>query len=80
MAKLAKELVGPGIVFALVGKEKTTSTAMPVEVQPILQEFSDVMLNELPPGLSPMRDVQQCIDLRLGVSLPNKAHYRMSPK
>ncbi|KAE8670845.1 hypothetical protein F3Y22_tig00112069pilonHSYRG00031 [Hibiscus syriacus] len=53
---------------------------LPVEVQRVLAEFSNLMPEDLPPGLPPMRDIQYQIDLVHGSSLPNRPAYRLSPK
>ena len=46
----------------------------------ILEEFADIVSEEILFGLSPMRDIQHQIDLILGLALPNKPTFRMSLK
>ncbi|XP_077239771.1 uncharacterized protein LOC143880685 [Tasmannia lanceolata] len=59
-----------GIVYVLVNKMEGEEHELPELVRPLVEEFSDVFPEHLPPGLPPMRDVQHCIDLIPGASLP----------
>lgn len=68
-------------VFALVMVEANEGSAnIPHQVKPILEKFKDVIPDELPSGLPPMRDIQHCIDFVPGAAIPHKAVYQMNPK
>ncbi|PKU68694.1 RNA-directed DNA polymerase [Dendrobium catenatum] len=55
------------------------SDEVPEVVQPILQEFADILVQELPSGLPPLRDIQHHMDLLPGSVLPNRPAYRLRP-
>jgi hypothetical protein len=52
----------------------------PGEVQELLEEFADIVVDELPRSLPPMRNVSHHIDLIPGAIFPNKAAYRLTPQ
>ena len=60
--------------------EETTSTEYPVQVQQLLNDFSDIFPKELPAGLPPQRQLDHRIDLVPGAEPPHRAPYRLSPK
>jgi hypothetical protein len=53
---------------------------LPEEVQKLLEEFADIVVDELPRSLPPIRSVSHHIDLIPGASLPNKVAYRLMPQ
>jgi hypothetical protein len=53
---------------------------LPEEVQELLENFIDIVVNELPNSLPPIKSISHHIDLILGESLPNKAAYRLTPQ
>ncbi|KAE8676344.1 putative CCCH-type zinc finger family protein [Hibiscus syriacus] len=77
------EIEHGGVVYALLPCENNAvdvDTDLPVEVQRLLAEFSNLMPEDLPPGLPPMRDIQHQINLVPGSILPNRPAYRLNPK
>nr|GEX08921.1 reverse transcriptase domain-containing protein [Tanacetum cinerariifolium] len=68
-------------VFTLVVVEKNKIISeAPLKVQPLLREFADVIPDDIPPGLSTMRDIQHCIDFIPSSVIPNRPAYRMNSK
>jgi hypothetical protein len=60
-----------------------TSTTMDdfhEEVQELLDNFADIVVDELPNSLPPIKSIIHHINLIPGESLPNKAAYRLTPQ
>ncbi|GLT29252.1 hypothetical protein SLA2020_041290 [Shorea laevis] len=53
--------------------------AIPPSVQPLFDEYRDIVPEEIPASLPPIRDIQHCIDFVPEATIPNKPTYRMSP-
>jgi hypothetical protein len=49
------------------------------EIQKLLEEFVDIVVDEPPHSLPPIRSIIHHIDLIPGVILPNKVVYRLTP-
>jgi len=49
-------------------------------IQELLENFADIVVDKLPCLLSPIRSISHHLDLIPGVSLPNKAAYRLTPQ
>ncbi|GKV36628.1 hypothetical protein SLEP1_g44736 [Rubroshorea leprosula] len=64
----------------LLSKVNDATCHFPEEIRSPLEEFSDVVLDEIPLGLPPMRDIQHAIDFIPGSIIPNKPAYRMNPQ
>ena len=78
--EVEKEVKNGSEVLALVMVEENNEVnEVPPIIQPILEEYHDVVLEEIPPSLPPMHDIQHHINLIPRSILPNKAAYRMSP-
>jgi hypothetical protein len=45
-----------------------------------LENFADIVVDEFPSSLPPIRSINHHIDLIPGESLPNKEAYRLTPQ
>ncbi|KAJ0035038.1 hypothetical protein Pint_25441 [Pistacia integerrima] len=63
------------VCLLLLCEENEVSLAFPEKVKHLLQEFSDVVPDEIPPRLPPMRGTQHAIDFIPGFIIPNKPAY-----
>ncbi|XP_026420033.1 uncharacterized protein LOC113316013 [Papaver somniferum] len=52
---------------------------LPDKVQPLLFQYSVFFPDELQTTLPPLRNIKHYLDFIPGASLPNQAHYRLSP-
>ena len=69
--------------LVLVAKEVPSNSLIvdvPFKVQKLLDDFVDMVADELLSELPPLKDIQHAIDLVPGSQLPNLPHYRMNPK
>jgi hypothetical protein len=71
--------------FIVIKKPKIVLTStrvddLPEEIQELLEEFVDIVVDELPCSLPLIRSISHQIDLIPGASLPNKATYRLTPQ
>jgi hypothetical protein len=71
--------------FAVVRKPRVilTSTSMKdllEEVQELLDNFADIVVDEMPDSLPPIRSISHHIELIPGASLPKKEAYKLTPR
>jgi hypothetical protein len=57
----------------------TRTDDLPEEIQELLEAFADIVVDELPCSLPPIRSISHHIDLIPGDNLLNKASYRLTP-
>jgi hypothetical protein len=60
--------------------EPNKEVVLPAEIEQLLADYMDVVPEEVPQGLPPMRDIQHAIDFIPGAVIPNRPAYRMSPQ
>ncbi|GJU89629.1 RNA-directed DNA polymerase [Tanacetum coccineum] len=70
----------PFVFTLVVVEENKIISEAPLQVQPLLREFADVIPDDIPPGLPVMRDIQHCLDFIPSSAIPNKPTYQMNPK
>jgi hypothetical protein len=76
---------GREMQFVVVRKPRVvlTSTSMddlPEEIRELLDNFTDIVVDELPNSLPPIKSISHHIDLIPGSSLLNKAAYKLTPR
>ncbi|GJY90204.1 reverse transcriptase domain-containing protein [Tanacetum coccineum] len=70
----------PYVFTFVVVEENEIISEAPLQVQPLLREFADVIPDDIPPRLPAMRDIQHCIDFIPGSVISNRRAYRMNSK
>ena len=73
---------GEEMHFAIVGRPKVILTStnledLPEEIRNMLNDFADIIVDEFPNELLPIRSISHHIDLILGASFLNKVAYRL---
>jgi hypothetical protein len=58
----------------------TSMDDLPEEIQELLENFADLVVDELPHSLPSIRSIIHHIDLIPGAIFPNKAAYRLTPR
>jgi hypothetical protein len=53
---------------------------LPDKVQELLEEFADIVVDELPRSLPPIKSLSHHINIIPGASFPNKSMYRLMPQ
>ena len=54
-------------------------SSLPIELQSMLRNFEDMIVDDFPTELPPVRKISHHMDFIPGMSLPNKAAYKMTP-
>ena len=49
------------------------------EIAELLNEYKEIITDDIPNGLPLVRSISHCMDLILGATLLNKAPYRLTP-
>nr|GEW33650.1 reverse transcriptase domain-containing protein [Tanacetum cinerariifolium] len=57
--------ISPYVFILVVVEENEIINEAPLQVQPLLREFADVISDDIPPGLPAMIDIQHCINFIL---------------
>ena len=64
------------------GNDRVTTDSgnrVPEEIAIFLNEYKEIVAEDIPDGLPLVRSISHYMDLIFGASLPNKAPYRLTP-
>ena len=84
-SEVKRALISNRPMIVLMYKEALLNTnqpdsSLPSAVVSLLQEFEDVLPEEVPHGLPPIRRIEHQIDFVPGASIPNRPAYRSNPE
>jgi hypothetical protein len=84
-SEIKRALISHQPLIVLMYKEALLCTndlvgALPSDIVSLLQEFEDVLPEEVPHGLPPIRGIEHQIDFIPGASIPNQPAYRSNPE
>ena len=84
-----KEVKKNQVYFAIVPRGRSVGSndwaievvndRMTGEIEELLNKYKDIVAEDIPNGLPPMRSIIHYMDLIRGASFPNKAPYRLTP-
>ena len=78
--KFLEDMRHEPMCFAIIPKDgKEEVEEVPAEVADLLEEFPDIISDNVPDGLPPVWKISHQMDLVPRTSLPNKAAHRMTP-
>eukprot|EP00253_Pinus_taeda_P004974 PITA_04974 len=83
--QVLKQIEDSEVSYVVVRRAKmvllhTEVPDLPAEIQQMLQEFNDIVVDDLPDKFPPKRSISHHIEFIHGAGLSNKATHRMSPK
>ncbi|XP_059064551.1 uncharacterized protein LOC131856689 [Cryptomeria japonica] len=62
------------------GKLEKKRVTVHEELNQMLRKYKEIVAEELPITLPPIRDISHCIDIIPGATLPDKPAYKMTPQ
>ena len=73
------------LMLLLVYKEphvyfSNTDPLLPMSISSLLQDYNDVLTEDIPSGLPPIRGIEHQIDFIPGAVIPNRPAYRSNPE
>ena len=77
---MSKEELNYSIICKPTGNIEIDLPNFQVEIQEMLSEFGDIIVDDLPNELPPIRKISHNVDCIPRMGFPNKATYKMTPQ